>query len=124
MGHFRIRTLLDMAIADLNVKAECRWCGRWRVIESARLMWTFHKKGWPIEVEHIADRLRCAGCGRKDLFVMQTDAAPTPVQPARYARRDLKLIESAVPPCPDGIDPTEWLTASERERKRMIGRLR
>ena len=62
----------------------------------------------------VGDRLRCTGCGRRGVKAYYAQP-PVPTW-----GEGLSIVVQA----PRGIDPVEWARADERERKRMVQRVR
>ncbi len=127
MGSITLRTLDDYARWGCHVRITCNACGRSAVYDTHGLALYFREKRWSTSLDLAGLRFRCGdkylreGCGARDARIGPEPTARTDALAGPYPH---PLERSDAPPCPDGIDPKEWRTATENERKRMIRRLR
>jgi hypothetical protein len=125
MGTVRLRSLHDYARWNAHLRITCNKCGRVATYSAESLIWYFREKGWNASLDIAGTRFRCdnshgrTGCGARDVTIRaEPTGAPLPPD---YPRPNQ---QRNVPACPAGIDADAWAKADERERKRLVQRLR
>jgi len=107
------RTLGDLTSHGGCVVVQCQ-CRRTAIFSIHRLADLFKERRWPSEMRDVSARMRCTACGRRGVKAYY--AQP----PAPEMGRSLYMLVQA----PFGICPVEWACGDERERKRMVQRIR
>jgi hypothetical protein len=113
-------TLSELSRHGGSLKIVCRQCGRSARYAPGDLGRWLRGRGFRDDWATLGRHLVCKGIGegcgaRWPKITFEFDSPPPP--PEKPKRLD-------APPCPPGIDGEAWLKADDRERARMIGRLR
>ena len=121
MGAINLRSLEDMARWQADLRVRCNSCGREARFDAANMVRWFRTMRWNTSLDDAPRRFRCdgaegQGCGSKD--VRLSAIMPEGKMPPERPR------PKQGPTAPSGINQVEWDKADERERKRLIDRLR
>jgi hypothetical protein len=117
-------TLLELSRHGGSLLIECRQCGRQSRFSPGDLSRWLRRTGKRDDWATLGRHLVCKGsnvaqnegCGAKwPRVTFQFDSPPPPPEKPK-PRND--------PACPQGIDAEVWTKADDRERQRMIARLR
>lgn len=122
MGTVSLRTLEDMARWHADLQVQCRVCGRKARFNADNMIRWFKSSRWSTSLDDAPRRFRCAGadgqgCGSKN--VRLSAVMPKGQMPPE---RPQPISQNGV--APPGIDQMAWNNANERERKRLVQRLR
>lgn len=73
-------TLFEAGCWYYAVCVLCRPCGHRAIFDPYQLWYRFHRKGWNDHVREVRKRLKCRGCGKKDVVIrFEKDRQPTVV---------------------------------------------
>lgn len=121
VGAINLRSLEDMAHWRADLRVRCTRCGRQAQFSATDMIRWFKLKRWSTSLDDAPRRFRCdgadgQGCGSKEvrLSAIMPDGKLPPERP--------RPKQGATAPI--GINQSEWDQADERERKRLVERLR
>ena len=106
-------TLTDLTRHDGCLVAECQ-CGRTVLVSIHVLEALFRRRHWSVDFRAVPDRLRCTECDRRRPRVWYAQP-PVPAW-----GEGLTMVINA----PKGVSPMDWARADDRERRRLVARVR
>jgi len=121
-----VRDLDDLSRKRADLRVACRDCGHARSLAIADVQRVFRHRMWSTEWGQIARRFRCRKCGSKHVAIgadFYGGAVRHQRQPAPLKAVPTTLRPGLRPP-PPGVSIAEWNAADERERRRLVDRLR
>ena len=116
MGAVQFRSLDDLAKWRADLRVTCPKCRHEAVFNAGNMIGWFREKRWSTSLDVAPYRFRCSECGNKPckLSAIMPEGKLPPERPR----------PKAAATAPTGIDPEAWANADQRERKKLIERLR
>ena len=67
MSSKRLDDVGDFRRHGYNMRVDCRSCGRVAAMDPTELVFLCNRNGWSRQMTSVEARLRCSGCGSKDV---------------------------------------------------------
>jgi hypothetical protein len=67
MSSKRLDDIGDFRRHGYSLRVDCRTCKRVAILDPSSLVLLCNKKGWSRQMASVEGRLRCSGCGSKDV---------------------------------------------------------
>ena len=106
----------DMARWRAELRVTCPSCGHAATFDTKAIIAWFRGCRWNTFLDAAPARFRCSECGEKPCKL-------SAIMPKGEVPPDRPRPMSA-PPTPPGIDEEVWVKTTERERRKLVERLR